>query len=102
MLQWVKPHGTAKICPNLDVLKLKLFTSIHCATLLAHFEMIPSSRQSAASSLADSVLQVRFDVVCLFTFLESQVDRSYPYLARYVALRVRSISSFSMHSTYNA
>ena len=29
------------------------------------------------SSLADSVLQVHFDVVCLFTILESQVDRSY-------------------------
>ena len=28
--------------------------------------MIPSSRQSATSSLADSLLQVRFDVVCLF------------------------------------
>ena len=32
------------------------------------------------SSLADSVLQVHFDVVCLFTILESQVDRSYLYL----------------------
>ena len=60
--------------------------------------MIPS-RQSATSSLADSLLQVRFDVICLLIFLESQVDRSYPYLARYgqnVALRVCSISSFSM------
>ena len=63
--------------------------------------MIPS-RQSATSSLADSLLQVCFDFVCLFTFWESQVDRSYPYLARFghkVALCVHSISSFSMHMT---
>ena len=47
--------------------------------------------------VAVSVLQVRFDVVCLFTFLESQVDRSYLYLVGHnVALHVRSISSFSM------
>ena len=44
------------------------------------------------SSPADSVLQVHFDVVCLLTFLESKVDRSYLLFLFYCVIYSRQVS----------
>ena len=62
----------------------KLLGKLECWCRVQAQRLVPLGASSNATfilnSLADSVLQVHFDVVCLLTFLESQVDRSYLYL----------------------
>ena len=76
----------AKTCPN---------TGVYCKSYRPSYT---SAIVFCALSLLDwCLLQVCFDFVCLFTFWESQVESSYPYLARFrqkVALHDLSIYSF--------